>query len=42
MAIRILMVIALLSCNSAYKLGYIDGWSLIYCGIILGAIIIRD
>ena len=42
MVIRILIGVAFLICNKAYTLGMIDGWILIYCGIILGAIIIRD
>ena len=42
MIMRILYAIAFIICNSAYTHGFIDGWTLIYSGIILGAIIIRD
>ena len=42
MAIRILIGVAFFVCNRAYTLGMIDGWILIYCGIIIGSLIIRD
>ena len=42
MAKRILIAVAFLICNRAYTLGRIDGWILIYLGIIFAALIVRD
>ena len=39
---RILIGGLFLAINSAYQRNVIDGWTLIYGGIIVGALIIRD
>ena len=39
---KILAPVAILICSSVYAFELIDGWTLMYCGIILGASIIKD
>ena len=39
---RILVAVVFVGGKLAYQRNVIDGWTLIYIGIILGALIIRD